>query len=143
MTSSIFIEGNVTRAPELTFANSGATVIKFGIAENYRIKGKNGEEDKETTSFYDVVAFGSLAENIAASINKGYMVGVQGRQEVRKFQRNDGTEGTAVEIVANFVGPSLRFATAVVTKNERASGASTYRAPAVATQQYAFDEEPF
>lgn len=152
MGSNVTIEGNVTRDPELKYANSGKALVRFGIADNYK-KG-----DDETVSFYDVVAFEGLAENIAESLSKGDRVVVSGRQEIRKFDRNDGSEGTAVEIVANTVSVSLRWATVSITRNQFTiaggqaaaprGGGGDYQSPRRQQQPqadpgYGFDEEPF
>lgn len=113
MDSFITVTGNITREPELKFGEDGLARIRFGIASTWKTK------TRENTSFYDVVVFGKIAENIHASLAKGNHVIVTGRQEVREYERKDGTKGTAVEIIASEVGPSLRFATVNITKNER------------------------
>jgi len=117
MSASITISGNMTRNPELRYSDTGTALVRFGVAVSYKTKTK-----PETTSFYDVVAFNSLAENVAASLASGNRVNVTGRVEVRKYQKKDGTEGTAVEIVADEIGPSLRWATATIEKNSKDSG---------------------
>lgn len=117
MNSNITVSGNLTRDPELKFGDSGLARVRFGMASTRRIK------DKETTSFYDVIAFGKTAENIHASLAKGSGILVTGRVEVREFERKDGTKGTAVEIVAEDAGALLKFATVSIQKNER--GASS------------------
>ena len=114
MSASITISGNMTRNPELRYSDAGIPLVRFGVAVSYKTKTK-----PEVTSFYDVVAFNSLAENIASSLVSGNRVNVTGRVEVRKYQKKDGGEGTAVEIVADEVGPSLRWATASVEKNAK------------------------
>ena len=121
MDSFITVSGNLTRTPEIRFSDSGTSVVRFGIAVNR--KRKNGEEN---TSFYDVVAFGSTAENLANSLSSGDRVIVAGHQEVRTFDKKDGTKGTAVEIVADEVGASFRFATASVAKNPRRTSEPGY-----------------
>jgi single-strand DNA-binding protein len=113
MDSTITVSGNLTRDPELKFTDSGLARVRFGIASTRKVK------DKETTSFYDVVAFGKTAENIQESLSKGAGILVTGRLEVRQYDKNDGTKGTAVEVVADDVAALLRFATVTVHKNER------------------------
>jgi len=132
MGSSITITGNLTRDPELKFTDSGMARVRFGVAETRKVK------DKETTSFYDVVAFGKTAENISASLAKGSGIIVTGRLEVRQYDKNDGTKGTAVEIVADDAGALLRFATASISKNEKSGGA-----PSQSRSSYEYDEEQF
>lgn len=113
MSSTITITGNLTRDPELKFSQGGIATVRFGVAETYKSK------EKEHTSFYDVVAFGKNAENVHSSLIKGSGVIVKGRQEVREYERNDGTKGTSVQVVADEVGALLRFATVSIQKNER------------------------
>lgn len=107
--------GNLTRDPEVKFSESGMAVTRFAIASNY--KKKNGEE---ITSYYDVVCFGSTAENVSKSLVKGDRVVVTGRQEVRTYERKDGTTGTSVEIIADEVGAALRFNVVSPVREKRA-----------------------
>jgi single-strand DNA-binding protein len=146
--SNISIVGNVTREPELRFTQGGQAVTKFGVAVNRRWQQNN--EWKESTSFMDVVAWGQLGENAASSLTKGARVIVTGRLEVRNYETQQGEKRTAVEITADELGPSLRWATAQVEKNDRrgGEGASTggAMAPAAArgaAEPYNSGEEPF
>ncbi len=150
MTNTTTIAGNLTRDPELRFTPSGAAVTNFGLAATRRYK--RGDEWEEQTSFLDVVCWRELAENTAESLTKGARVIVTGRLEQRSWETDAGEKRSKVEIVADEVGPSLRWATAQVTRNERDDGTTGgYRAadrlqpsgrkPAVPV--YADDEEPF
>lgn len=85
----------------------------FSVAENR----KRGEE--EHTSFFDVTCWYELAENVAESLQRGCRVVVHGRLEQRTWEDKAGGGRSKVEIIADEVGPSLRWATATVTKNER------------------------
>jgi single-strand DNA-binding protein len=123
MSSIITITGNLTRDPELKFASSGIATVRFGVAETYKNK------DKEYTSFYDVVAFGKNAENVHSSLVKGSGVIVKGRQEIREYERNDGSKGTSVQVIADEVGALLRFATVSITKNERSGTVGFNQSP--------------
>lgn len=125
MDSVITITGNLTRDPEIRYGDTGNAYVRFGVATTR--KDKSG---KETTSFYDVVAFGSTAENAGNSLGKGNRVLVTGRQEIREFERKDGSKGTVVEIVADEVAASLRFATVGISKNTKGDlvGAGTRKA---------------
>lgn len=116
MNSFITVAGNITRDPEIRFSENGKPIVRFGLAETYRDKNKN-----ERTSFYDVTVFGTSATNTAESLQKGQRVIVAGRQEVRTFDRNDGTKGSVTEIVADEIGASLRFNTVTVNRTERTS----------------------
>lgn len=129
--SSVTVVGNITRDPELRFAQSGKAVLNFSIAEN------RGQD--QPASFYDVTAFDTLAENIA-SLAKGTRVIVFGRLQQDTWE-TDGQKRSKIKIIADEVGPSLRWATATVAKNARdAAPAGATAAPASSTFD---DEEPF
>lgn len=134
--SDTTIIGNMTRDPELRFTPSGAAVVKFGIAVNRRTK-KDGEWVDADPSFFDVVCWNSLAENVSESLSKGTRVVVNGRLEQRTYEK-DGQKRSVVEIIADEVGPSLRWATAKVERTEKNSGSAPARAAADD-----FGDEPF
>jgi single-strand DNA-binding protein len=119
MDSTITIAGNLTRDPELKFTDSGMATVRFGVATSRKIK------ERETTSFYEVIAFGKTAENVQASLSKGNRVLVTGRLEVRNWEKQDGTKATTVEVVADEVAADLKFATVTIMKNERKEFAKT------------------
>jgi len=102
MDSTITIAGNLTRDPELKFTDSGMATVRFGVATSRKIK------ERETTSFYEVIAFGKTAENVQASLSKGNRVLVTGRLEVRNWEKQDGTKATTVEVVADEVAADLK-----------------------------------
>jgi single-strand DNA-binding protein len=150
--NSITLIGNITRDPELKFLNSGQASVRFGLAVNRRYQ-RNGET-VEQVSFFDVVAYQSLAENVANSLTRGTRVMVTGRLEQRSWDTPDGDKRSVVEVNADDIAPSLRFASAAVTKNPRPEGAGNGRSgatnagssrPAASTSNpnYGFDEEPF
>ncbi len=138
--NTITIVGNATRDPELRFTPSGQGVASFGLAVNRRWQNKQTNEWEEATSFFDVVAWGSLGENVAESVTKGTRLIVTGRLDQRSWESDSGEKRSKVEIVADEIGPSLRWSTAGVSKNERRSEGApqqgTKRAPS-------HDEEPF
>lgn len=109
----VTIVGNATRDPELRFTPGGQAVASFGVAYNY--KPKDGDE---RVSFFDVTCWGSLAENVAESVAKGTRVLVAGRLEQRSWETDAGEKRNKVEIVADSVSPDLRWASAVVTRND-------------------------
>ena len=142
--NSITIIGNATRDPELRFTPSGQGVASFGLAVNRRWQNKQTNEWEEATSFFDVVAWGSLGENVAESVTKGARLIVVGRLDQRSWESDSGEKRSKVEIVADEIGPSLRWATAEVSKNERRETAAG-QAPRKDRQPAAYnrDEEPF
>jgi single-strand DNA-binding protein len=115
--STTTIVGNVTRDPELRYTSGGRGVASFGVAVNRRWQ-QNGEW-QEQTSFLDVVCWGTLGENAAASLHKGARVIVYGRLEQRSWENSEGEKRTKVEIIADSLGPDLRWATAIVEKTSR------------------------
>jgi single-strand DNA-binding protein len=120
--NSITIVGNLTRDPELRYTPAGAATCQFGVAVNRVWTDRNTNEKKEATSFFNVVAWREMAENAGESLTKGSRVVVTGRLEQRSWETPDGEKRSVVEIVADEIGPSLRWATAQVVRNERRSG---------------------
>ena len=120
--NSITIVGNLTRDPELRYTPAGAATCQFGVAVNRVWTDRQTNEKKEATSFFNVVAWREMAENAGESLTKGSRVVVTGRLEQRSWETPDGDKRSVVEIVADEIGPSLRWATAQVVRNERRSG---------------------
>ena len=150
--NTITVVGNVTRDPELKFLNSGQAALKLSIAVNRRWQNRQTQEWEERVSYFEVVGYGAMAENAANSLQKGSRVIVSGRLEQRSWETENGDKRSIVEINADEIGPSLKWATAVVTRTPRAEGSnfqSTDRPTAApranepSTSSYAFDEEPF
>jgi single-strand DNA-binding protein len=155
--NTITVIGNVTRELELRFTPSGQPTATFGLAVNRRWQNRQTQEWEEATSFFDIVCWRELAENSAASLHKGTRVIVTGRLEQRSWETQEGEKRSKVEIVADEVGPSLRWASAQVEKNERRgpadaqggrSGPSSAPAPRSGQPEPApsyanYDEEPF
>ena len=121
--NTVSIVGNVTRDPELRFTPSGAPVCTFGVAWNRRYE-RSGEQVEET-SFFDITCWRSLAENVAESITKGTRVIVYGRLDQRSWETPEGERRHKVEIIADEVAPSLRWASAQVNRNEFREGNGT------------------
>ena len=139
MTNNVSLIGNITRDPELRYTSSGQAVASFGLAVNRRWQNRQTQAWEEATSYFDVVCWRELAENVAESITKGTRLIVTGRLEQRSWETPDGDKRSKVEIQADEVGPSLRWATAQVTRNDRVGS----HAPAKERAGYAYDEEPF
>ena len=117
--NSVTLVGNVTRDPELRFTNTGQANVTFGLAVNRRWQNRQTQEWEEATSFFDVVCWREMAENVSESIVRGSRVMVAGRLEQRSWETQEGDRRSKVEVVADEIGPSLRWATAQITKNER------------------------
>lgn len=104
--TTVTLVGNVTRDPELRFTPAGHPVVNFSIAVNHRKK--NGDEwVDDGTSFYDCATWRSLAENVAGTIAKGQRVIVVGTQKLRKYDRPDGSNGLAIDIQVDEIGPAV------------------------------------
>lgn len=100
--NTITVIGNVGRDPELKITKNNLAVCKFSLADT---KGKKGENQK--TSWYDIVVFGALAENVASEIHKGERLLVLGTLQVEDYTKTDGTKGKRVEIIADYIGDAL------------------------------------
>jgi single-strand DNA-binding protein len=118
--NSVTLVGNLTRDPELRFTTGGRGVASFGIAVSRRYQ-VNGEW-QEQTSYFNIVAWGQMGENAASTLTKGMRVIVSGRLEQREYQNREGEKRTAIEINADEIGPSLRWATASVERIPRGEG---------------------
>ena len=105
------IVGNLTRDPEIRYTRDGQATTNLGVAANRRWQNRETNEWEESTSFFDVVIWRDLAENVALSLTKGMRVIVTGRLEQRSWENEEGDKRFKVEIVADEVGPALRFAT--------------------------------
>ena len=119
--NNVTLVGNITRDPELRFTPSGQATATFGLAVNRRWQDRQSGEWQEATSFFDVVCWREMAENASESLGRGARVIVSGRLEQRSWENQEGEKRSKVEVVADEIGPSLRWATAAVTKNERRS----------------------
>ncbi|GIU84662.1 MAG: hypothetical protein KatS3mg008_1437 [Acidimicrobiales bacterium] len=120
--NTVTVVGNVTRDPELRYTPSGQAVCTFGVAVNRRWQNKQSGDWEEDTSFFDVTCWAQLAENVVESLQKGTRVLVTGRLDQRSWDTQDGERRSKVEIVAEEVGPSLRFATAKVERVSTSGG---------------------
>lgn len=141
MDNTVTIVGNLTRDPELRYTPSGQRNATFGVAVNRRWRDQQTNDWKEQVSFFDVVCWRDLADNACESLTKGTRVIVTGRLDQRSWEDADGNRRSKVEIVADEVGPSLRWATADIAKNE--TKAPEPAMAGAATGQEAPYEEPF
>ena len=123
--TTITIVGNLVDDPELRFTPSGAAVAKFRIASTPRYLDRQTNEWKDGEGlFLTVNIWRQMAENVAESLQRGMRVMVQGRLKQRSYETKEGEKRTVYEIEADEVGPSLKNASAKVTKATR-TGASS------------------
>ncbi|HEY4570763.1 MAG TPA: single-stranded DNA-binding protein [Kribbella sp.] len=116
----VTLVGNLVDDPELRFTPSGAAVANFRIASTPRTYDRQSGEWKDGESlFLSCSVWRQAAENVAESLQRGMRVIVQGRLKSRSYDDRDGNKRTVFEIDVDEVGPSLRSATAKVTRAMR------------------------
>ncbi len=121
----ITLVGNLTNDPELRFTPSGAAVASFTVASTPRFLDKQTNEWKDGDAlFMRCSIWRQAAENVAESLQRGMRVIVTGRLKQRSFETKEGEKRTVVEVEVDEVGPSMRYATAKVTKAARGGGFS-------------------
>jgi single-strand DNA-binding protein len=119
----ITVVGNVTDDPELRFTPAGAAVANFTVASTPRSFDRQSNEWKDgDTLFLRCSVWRQAAENVAESLHRGNRVIVQGRLRQRSFETREGEKRTVIELEVDEVGPSLKFATAKVSKTTRGGG---------------------
>jgi single-strand DNA-binding protein len=122
--TQITVVGNLTADPELRFIQSGAAVVNFTVASTPRSFDRNTNEWKDgETLFLRCSLWREAAENVAESLTKGMRVIVSGRLVSRSWEAN-GEKRTVNEVQVDEVGPSLKYATAKVTRTQRSGSAS-------------------
>ncbi len=156
--NSVTLVGNLVDDPELRFTPSGVAMAKVRFAVNRRYQTSGGEWQEET-SFFGGTCWRDVAENVAESLQKGSRVIVTGSLEQRTWETQEGDKRSVVEIRIDDIGPSLRWATATVTRTPRSDsgysggggsgsgggGGGAPRTPAapVAKDDWGPDEAPF
>ena len=121
--TTITMIGNLVDDPELRFTPSGAAVAKFRVASTPRYLDKATNEWKDGESlFLQCQIWRQAAENVAESLTKGMRVILSGRLKQRSYETKEGEKRTVFEVEVDEVGPSLRNATAKVTRTQRAGG---------------------
>ncbi|GCD98381.1 MULTISPECIES: single-stranded DNA-binding protein [Embleya] len=119
----ITVVGNLTADPELRFTPSGAAVANFTVASTPRTFDRQTNEWKDGEAlFLRCSAWKQLAENVAESLQRGTGVIVQGRLKQRSYETKEGEKRTVVELEVDEIGPTLKWATAKVTKASRGGG---------------------
>jgi single-strand DNA-binding protein len=124
--NQVVIVGNLVDDPELRYTPNGAAVANFRVAVNRRFQDASGQWKDGETSFFRINAWRTLAENVAESLTKGSRVIVSGRLRSRSWETPEGETRSAVEVEADEVGPSLRWATAKVERQSRAAGSGDW-----------------
>src|SRR3954465_3304909 len=121
--TTITVVGNLTDNPELRFTPSGAAVANFTVASTPRFLDKQTNEWKDGDAlFLRCSIWRQAAENVAESLQRGMRVVVQGRLRQRSYETKEGEKRTVIELEVDEIGPSLKYATAKVTKASRGGG---------------------
>ncbi|MFV0494312.1 single-stranded DNA-binding protein [Mycobacterium sp.] len=119
----VTVVGNLTADPELRFIASGAAVASFTVASTPRnFDRQSGEWKDGEALFLRCSIWREAAENVAESLTRGMRVVVTGRLRQRSFETREGEKRTVVELEVDEIGPSLKYATAKVTKAGRGGG---------------------
>jgi single-strand DNA-binding protein len=145
--NSVTLVGNLVEDPELRFTPSGVAMAKIRFAVNRRYQ-RDGEWQEET-SFFGGTVWRDMAENAAESLTKGSRIIVTGSLEQRSWENQEGEKRSTIEIRIDDLGPSLRWATASVTRTPRSGGSdfggggSETPAAPVARDDWGPDEAPF
>jgi single-strand DNA-binding protein len=124
----ITVVGNLVDDPELRFTPSGAAVANFRIASTPRTFDRQTNEWKDGEAlFLSCSVWRQAAENVAESLQRGMRVVVQGRLKQRSYETREGEKRTVFEIDVDEVGPSMKYATAKVTKTSRSGGGQGFQ----------------
>jgi len=121
--NTVTIVGNLTQDPEMRFTANGVAMVSLSIAVNRRRfnRDTNTWEDTEA-SFFNATCWRDLAENVSESLRKGTRVLITGRLQQRRWETQEGDPRSVVEIQVDEIGPSLKWATASVTRIPRGGG---------------------
>lgn len=132
----ITVVGNLTNDPELRFTPSGAAVANFTIASTPKVFDRQANEFKDgDTLFLRCAVWREAAENVAESLAKGTRVVAQGRLKPNNYETKEGEKRTAMELEVDEIGPSLRWASANVTRAQRGNGGQQQGQPFGGQQQ--------
>lgn len=106
--NSVQVLGNLTKDPEVRYTKTGRAVASFTVAVNRTWVSPQGEQ-RETTDYIPVVAWGNLAEMVGQQLSKGARTFVEGRFQTRSYEAQDGTKRYVTEVVANLVAPNASY----------------------------------
>lgn len=143
--NSVTIVGNLVDDPELRFTRNGQAMARLRLAHSRRWQNRQSGQWEEESHFFTVTAWRDLAEHAASSLKKGMRIVVTGTLRQRSWETDTGDKRSVVEIQADELGPSLRWATAEVQKVRREGGpaAAAGAAPGGDSGSSGFDEQPW
>lgn len=120
MSTPVTLRGRLTKDPELRYSAKGTAVVTFSVVTSKNVKDQQTQEWVETgTSFWNVVAFSQLAEGCAESLAKGSAVIVTGTAAQEEWTDKEGQKRRTMKVTAEDVAPSLRWASAKVSRADR------------------------
>jgi single-strand DNA-binding protein len=123
--NQVTLVGNLTDDPELRFTANGAAVANFRLAVTPRVREEGGGWKDGETSFFRVNVWRQHAENVAETLQKGMRCVIIGRLKMRSWETPEGEKRSVVEVEADEVAPSLKFATAKVDRTSRGGGSGS------------------
>ena len=123
MSTTITIQGNITKEPVLRTTGSGTPTCTLSVAVNRKVPARNDPGFVESVSYFSVVAYQQLAVNACETLQRGSRVVVTGRLDQRAWETAGGEKRSSYELVADDIGASLRWATGRFTKTMSASAA--------------------
>ncbi|MGB4137904.1 MAG: single-stranded DNA-binding protein [Microbacterium sp.] len=139
----ITVVGNLTADPELRYTQNGLPVANFTIASTPRTFDRQSNEWKDGEAlFLRASVWRDFAEHVAGSLTKGMRVIAQGRLKQRSYQDRDGNNRVSIELEVDEIGPSLRYATAQVTRAQSSGGGGGFSGGGQRPQQQV-SEEPW
>ena len=145
MSDTILIRGFTASDPALSTLPNGVPVVNFRLASTPRWQDATGTWKEGTTNWYTVKAYRRLAQNIATSIEKGQPLVVSGRQRISRWNREDGTQGTTVEVDALGIGHDLNYGTSTFARTvekRTVNEGSLQGTPQQGAPQYAPQQNP-
>jgi single-strand DNA-binding protein len=142
--TTLTIVGNLTNDAELRFTPSGAAVANFTVASTPKTFDRNSNEFKDgETLFMRCAAWKEMGENVAESLTKGTRVVVTGRLKSRSYDTKEGEKRTVIELEVDEIGPSLRYATAKVTRTQRNGNSGGFAQQTSGFGQSTAQEDPW
>lgn len=131
----VTFSGNLTGDPELRYVASGKPVTSFTVAVNpFNKNRQTGQYEKGESAYFRCSVWGDMGENVTESLTKGTRVNVEGRLTVRQYE-SQGQTRTALDVVVDEIGPSLRYAKTTITKTTPGGQGGGYGAPPQASPQ--------
>ena len=145
--NQVTVVGNLTDDPELKYTPNGAAVANFSVAVSRRVRNESTQQWEDAdTSFFRISCWRSMAENAAESLTRGTRVVVVGRLKQRSWETPEGDRRSVIEIEADEIAPSLKWATARLEKTSKGGsggGGGDWSAAPIGSGSGGSEEAPF